>query len=134
MPKRLSNRRQGNAIVELALGLPLLVLLTFGAIEVTNLNYLQQCAADVSYQGALMGMRAGLQTTQVESKMNELLDTLGIEGGTVSIHAIDGASFDDLVTGDHFEVRTIIPVSNLPLFGGFSTFDTIESARFAVKP
>ncbi len=75
--------RQGAATVEFAICLPLIVIITFGAIETANGVYLKQVLTQVAYEGARTATSPGGTQAQAETLCNEILAARGIEGAAV---------------------------------------------------
>ena len=126
--------RRANALVELVVSLPILFLLTFGGIEACNLNHLQQCAVQVSYQGALRGVVSGSTEAEVKALMQALLDARNIEKATITVVGPGGAAFDSLAAGSKFKVTTVIPsADNLPLLSFICNINDLQSDRFAQR-
>ena len=132
--RRLCGNRNGNSLVELVVGFPILFLLTFGSIEASTLNHLQQCATETSYLGALRGIPAGNTEADILFMMNAMLDARGIENATVSVIGLDGTPYDNLASGEKFRVTTTIPAAdNLPMLAMICSIADMESDRFAQK-
>ena len=132
---RCRSPRRGSATVELVAGIPILFLMTFGAIEACNLNHLQQCATETSYQGALTGMAFASSETQVISRMDAMLTAQDITGFELTIEGLDGQSFGQLQSGESFRVTTRIPAAeNLPMLAMIITMPDLVSDRVARKP
>lgn len=129
-----SHRRRGNALVELVVCLPILFVLTFGGIEACNLNHLQQCATQASYQGALKGIAAHTTEAEIRSLLQALLSARGINHPVIAIEGPNGSSYDSLASGDKFRVSTTIPAStNLPMLSVVCRLSDLRSDRFAEK-
>ncbi len=56
---RKSYRKNGSAAVELAVCLPVIVLLTFGAIEGASMAFLRQTLVQTAYEGVKVAARRG---------------------------------------------------------------------------
>ncbi len=132
--KRQRRNRQGNSLVELVVGFPILFLLTFGSIEASTLNHLQQCATETSYLGALRGIPAGNTEADIRNMMTAMLDARDIQNSTIVIQGLDGTPYDNLASGDKFRVTTTIPASdNLPMLAMICSLQDMESDRIAQK-
>ena len=92
----------GMATVELAVCLPLLVLVIFGSIEACNMIFLKQSLTEAAHQGALSAMKKSAVETDVTSRIQAILDARNITASTIVI--ADG-NFAALNTGDVFTVR-----------------------------
>ncbi len=85
MKSHRATRREGVATVELAIVLPVLVSLTFGVIEVTNLIYLKQSLEICAYEGARIALVPGTTPGNVEATCQSLLAARGVQGATITI-------------------------------------------------
>lgn len=92
MPRRLamirarSRRalRRGVATVELAICLPMLFLLVVGAIECSNLIFLQQAMTVAAYESAHVAARVGGLDANAQRRAQEILAARSIAGATVA--------------------------------------------------
>lgn len=131
-----AEHRNGSAVVELVIALPLLFLVVFGSIEACNMNHIQQCATEASYHGALIGLSSGATEADMTAGMSNMLTARGITGGTFTVIGADGlTAFDTLVSGDLFVVTTNIPIEgNLTISGIVGNLPEFGSTRTAMKP
>jgi Flp pilus assembly protein TadG len=67
-------RRAGAAIVELAICLPVLVMVSLAAVEACGLIYLKQSLKIAAYEGARVGVVPGAKAADVQSQCNLILD------------------------------------------------------------
>ena len=126
--------RRGNALVELVVSLPILFVLTFGGVEACNLNHLQGCATQTSYQGALRGITSGSTEADIRNLMEAMLAARNIQNATITIEGANGASFDSLEPGDRFVVSTQIPADdNLPLLSMVCSLTDLRADRYAER-
>lgn len=77
-------RRRGAAVVETALLLPLLVLLAFGSIELSNMVFLKQTLAIAAYEGARAATKPGAATAQADIRIGEVLTSRNVTRYSVS--------------------------------------------------
>lgn len=75
----------GVAVVELAVCLPVLVLLAFASIEATSMIYLKQSLKITAYEGVRISMVTGATNGQVTQQCELILTNRRINGGSVSI-------------------------------------------------
>lgn len=68
-----AGRRRGAAAVETALLLPLLILLAFGSIELSNMIFLKQTLSIAAYEGARAATRPGATAEQANTRVREVL-------------------------------------------------------------
>jgi Flp pilus assembly protein TadG len=81
-----SNRhRQGAAVVELAVTLPVIAILTFGAIEATSLISFRQRLLTAAYEAARTACGPAETSTTGAAAGTSVLTARGINGGSVTI-------------------------------------------------
>lgn len=99
--------RQGAAVVELAIVLPIVFMLLFGTIEICQRLYLKQSVTIAAYEAARVAARQTSDTETVLSAAELLLEQQGIVGGIVRVRDMTRGSnhIDDVETGDEIRVR-----------------------------
>lgn len=137
MPQNQANSkriRRGAAAVELAVSLPVLVLLLFGTIESCTMIFLQQSLEIAAYESARVAILPKVSASDVEATANGILDTRRVHGGKVTIKlvqyseeqggwvSVDVPSFQDAPYGTFIKVEVAAPcnsnaVFNLQFFG-----------------
>lgn len=89
LPKTLRRRyrqaRRGAHIVEMALVLPILIMIVFGIIEFARANQIRQTVKQAAYEGARAGITMDASVTSVQTAANSILTSVGITGGTVTV-------------------------------------------------
>ena len=80
--------RSGAAAAEFAVCLPLVVLITFGAIEAANGIYLKQIVTQAAYEGARVASTAGQTQLEAAAFCQQVLDARGVRDGTISIQPL----------------------------------------------
>ena len=124
--------RFGSAVVELALVLPVLVLIVFGSIEANNAIYLQQVLTEVAYQGALEGVDVSSTEQNVVDRMQDYIDQTSFTGVTFDIVGTDGTDFDDLISGETFRVIVTAPYESMSIgIQAFSGLNDLTATRVA---
>ena len=93
-------RRRGAATVEAALVLPILFLLIFAGWEFARINVIRNTMDNAAYSGARASMLPGTNNTKIEAAVDEVLDAVGIAGGTVAVSPSTITSTTDMVTVD----------------------------------
>jgi Flp pilus assembly protein TadG len=73
--------RRGAALTELAICLPILSIVTLGAIEAANGIYVRQKLVSVAYDLARSASAQGDQSAAIHARANALLKTYGIKNG-----------------------------------------------------
>jgi Flp pilus assembly protein TadG len=104
-------QRKAAAIVELAICLPVLVLIVFGSIEIAGSIFMKQTLTSAAHEGALTGMRLNAQETEIITRVNQILTARGVTGCTTQV-VTDGPAFADLNPGDMFRVEIQNPSAN----------------------
>lgn len=82
---RLRQSRRGAHIVEMALVLPILIMVVFGIIEFARANQIRQTVKQAAYEGARVGITTDATVTTVQARANSILSSVGITGGTVTV-------------------------------------------------
>lgn len=77
--------RRGAATVELAICLPFLVILVFGAIEASNMIFVKQAITAAAYEGARTAIRSESNNGQAISRTQEFIRVRNIRGTSVRI-------------------------------------------------
>jgi len=77
--------KRGTAMVETAILMPLLVLVTFGALELSNMIFLKQSLSIASYEGAKRATSPGVSESQIRSRVQEILGSRGITNATIAV-------------------------------------------------
>ena len=77
------SRRKGLAVVELAVCLPLLLMLTFGAIEAANAIFLKQTLVAAAYEAARASTATGGTEDDGRLKLTEVLAARNVKGSSV---------------------------------------------------
>ena len=98
------NKRLGAAIVEMAICLPVIVLLTFGTIELSSGLFLKQTLTSAAHEGALVGMRLDATEASIRERVELILELREVEDSNITITP-SGSAFDDLESGDTFTIR-----------------------------
>ena len=107
-PNRAGQRRRGVATVELAICLPVILLLVVGAIEGSNFIYLKQAATAAAYESAQTLTRVGGTKAKAESRAAEVLSARSIDQSTITFTPADP---DTVGRGDQVTVSITAPVS-----------------------
>lgn len=118
-------RRDGLAVVELAICLPILVLLLLSTIEACVMLQLKQNLSVTAYEGARIGILPGAQAAVVQQQCEMILDDRGIEAYTVTMSPDPSV----LVVGDMFMVTVSADcVSNSVVGGAFYQGNSISES------
>ena len=98
------NKRLGAAIVEMAICLPVIVLLTFGTIELASGLFLKQTLTSAAHEGALAGMRLDATEASVRDRVELILAVREVEDCVITITP-SGRAFDAMQSGDTFTIQ-----------------------------
>ena len=114
------NDRRGTMAVEAALILPLLLLLTLGAIKYGFLFLKAQQITNAARHGARLAILPDSTTEDVETAIINMMAAANIpvDSGNITIDPVD---ITELAIGDAIEVRVVVPaaivdIMNVPLF------------------
>jgi Flp pilus assembly protein TadG len=102
-------RRRGTATVELAVCLPLLVILALGAIEATNAIFLKERVTAAAYEGARKATTPGKTTDDATTAAQNVLTQFGISGGTITVTPAVGTA---TTAGAQVSVSISVPLSS----------------------
>ena len=118
--RRETGRRRGATAVELALVLPVMLLVTFGAIKYGWLFLRAQQITNAARYGARVAIRADATITEVKTTVTNLL-----AGANIAVNAeeitVTPDDFSTLKVGDAITVEIAIPkarvdIMDVPLF------------------
>ncbi len=101
-------QRRGAATVELAMVLPVMMLLVFGTLEICQRLMIRQTAAVAAYETARLAARRTTTAAQATARGQSLMSDRGISGGTVQITP---NNLTLLPTGGELTVTVLIPVA-----------------------
>ena len=105
---RASQKRRGVATVELAICLPVILLLVVGAIEGSNFIYLKQAVTAAAYESVQTVTRVEGTKAKAESRATEVLSARSIDQSTVSFTP---ANPDTVARGGEVTVSITAPMS-----------------------
>lgn len=109
------DRRSGVAAVELAVCLPILLLLFVGMIEACTMIFLKQSLSIAAYEGMHTALQAEKTAADVEAACDAILTQRRVTGSSV---VCDPGNFENLTPGTFFTVRVSAPTTGnslLPL-------------------
>ncbi len=101
--------RRGTAVVELAITLPVFVLILLGTIETTTMIFLQQSLEICAYQGARVALIPSSTSTKVNSYCATVLTDRKVKSASVSVSP---ANYETLPYGTLIQVQVTAPCSN----------------------
>jgi len=98
--------RCGIATVELAVCLPVVVLLVVATIEACSMVFLKQSLSVAAYEGVRTAITAGATSKDVLTTCNQILKDRHVEGATVTITP---QQFEQLNPGQYVDVSVSAP-------------------------
>jgi hypothetical protein len=126
-----SNSRQGVAVVEVALCLPVLLLVTLLFIEFTNLLFLRQSLKVASYEGIRVAVKQSADLSDVIDVCAAILDSRQVNDYEISVEPED---FTTLPRGELTTVTIEVDKSENQLFGLLlGTSESIVVQSFGLK-
>lgn len=115
VPMNGRSRSEGILLVELAIVLPLLLLLTFGVIEYGWLFLKAQQVTNAARQGARVGATPDATNADVETAVETVLTASGMGGSGYSLVYLPAGGVGDLESGSTFTVTVTVPYSSVRL-------------------
>ena len=119
-PYRRSSRRgattsrRGATTVEMAFVVPIVFMLTFGALEFARVNMVRNTVEDALFEGARQSVLPGATSSKITTKVNAVLATTGVKSATVTV---DPPTI--LTSTQKITVRIRVPMSSnswLPIY------------------
>src|SRR6187399_1097588 len=98
--------RRGVAATELAVCLPIMVLLVIATIEACSALFLKQSLTVAAYEGVRTALEEGATTTNVQTACNQILADRNIKGASISIKPSNIAALNP---GDFIDVTVSAP-------------------------
>ncbi len=109
--------RGGVAAAELAVCLPVVVLLVLATIESCAAIFLQQSLTVAAYEGVRTSIEKGATAANVQSVCNQILSDRRVKGSSVTVKPSNIASLNP---GDYINVTVSAPCApNLPVPAAF---------------
>lgn len=110
------SQRSAVATVELAIVLPVLMILVLGIVESCNLFYIKQSLTIAAYEGARAAITKGMSVSNIGARCNQVLSDRKIASGAIQITP-DPPSGE--VYGTYITVRVQAPYSANTLIPGW---------------
>jgi len=111
--QRKRNRR-GVATTELAVCLPVIVLLVVATVEACSMIYLKQTLSIAAYEGVRTAISNGATVADVRAACDQILDDRQVEGGTVTVKpsnigSLNPGEFVDVTVTAPCDGNTVVP-------------------------
>lgn len=107
--------RRGAALVELAIVLPVLLLLIFGIVEFGQIMFIRHTLINAAKEGAMRATLPGATPEVVTARVRQVLDNGGLTGYDVTVTFTPSTPPGDLAE----TVRVAIAYGDISLIGGF---------------
>lgn len=78
--------RSGSAIMELAICLPVVVMLVFGTLEACSMIFLQQTLTAAAYVGASDGTKCNGSTQKAKTRCEEVIAARRVANATITLN------------------------------------------------
>jgi hypothetical protein len=111
--RRSAGTRRGTAAVELAVCLPILVLVIMGSLECCGMIFLNQSLHIAAYEGARVGIRSDADNADVTARANEILDVRDVQSATIVINPPDVRA---IVSGQTVTITVTAPCDENSIF------------------
>jgi hypothetical protein len=119
------------AASELAVCLPVLVLLVLAMIEACTMIFLKQSLTVASYEGIRVALQPAAETDDVEAACTSVLTDRRVQGGQIEIRP---RNFQNLSPGEYIEVTVSAPAGrNSVIPGSFFRGRTISASATMMK-
>mgnify|MGYP001821520865 CR=1 FL=1 len=82
---RALRKRRGMAVSELAICIPVLVVIVFGSIQMCNVIYLKHAMVTAAYEGSLEIAKSITSNDAVETRVRQVLEARRISNATIEI-------------------------------------------------
>jgi Flp pilus assembly protein TadG len=108
--------RRGVAAAELAVCLPVIVMLVIATIEACSALFLKQSLTVAAYEGVRTALEQGATTTNVQTACNQILADRRIQGAKVSIKpsnigALNPGDFIDVTVSAPCAANSVVPAT-----------------------
>ncbi len=114
--KRCGRRRRGTAAVEFAIVAPLMMLLTFGLIEIGRVMLVKQTATHASRKGARISVRPNAKNDEIRDRVVEELAVFGVDNAIIETEPFD---INQAPPGSPVTVRVRINAADVSWVPGF---------------
>jgi Flp pilus assembly protein TadG len=128
---RRSTRRRGVAASELAVCLPVMVLLVLATIETCTMIFLKQSLTVAAYESVRCSLQPGAVASDVQTTCDGVLTDRRINGGKLTISP---ANFTQLTPGQYVQITVSAPADkNSVIPGSFFKGKTLSATATMMK-
>ncbi|MEE2641388.1 MAG: TadE family protein [Planctomycetota bacterium] len=122
-----SVRRRGIATSELAICLPIIILLTLGVLETCTVIFLKESITIGAYEGARVGIRKQGTNATATLRVTEFLDSRGIVYDSDFV-SFSEPGFDDADDLEHVTVTVVVPCQGNTYTGWIFTGRSVSAS------
>lgn len=126
--KALRDKSRGAVIIEMAVCLPLMLLVVFGCLDVSSGIFRGQTLTSAAHEGALVGVKPNASAQEITDRVDIVLEARGVSEYTMNLETF-GRPFEDLEPGDAFRIELRSTVNN-----SYLTFRSVDAAVTAMRP
>lgn len=123
-----SGVRLGAVIVEMAVCLPLMLLVVFGCLDISRAIFRAQTLTSAAHEGALVGLRPNATLEEVGNRVSTVLRARGVDQFVVNIETF-GTQFESLEAGQPFRIELRSTVNS-----DYITARTISASVTGLRP
>lgn len=116
--RRINKNRDGIAVTECALCVPLIIMFTLFSIEVCSVLFLKETITLAAYEGSRIGIQRGGTDANARTRITQLLDERGVTYKDDAVVEFSDPSFDDAMALEHVTVNVAVPIEG-NLFSGW---------------
>ncbi len=128
---RTRSRRSGVAASELAVCLPVLVLLVLAMIEACTMIFLKQSLTVAAYEGVRTALVSGATAADARTAGERVLSDRRVAGGAI---VVSPANLASIAPGEYIEVTVSAPAnSNSVIPGSFFRGRTLSATAVMMK-
>lgn len=117
--KRKARGRLGAAAIEFAVVAPLMILFTFGLIEIGRFTLVKQSATQATREGARVAVRPSADVSSVVDRVTEELAIMSITSASIEV---DPDPLTVAEPGSQVTVRVRVPIDSVSWVPGFFQF------------
>lgn len=121
-------KSRGAVIVEVAVCLPLMLLVVFGCIEANVGVFRGQTLTSAAHEGALVGLKRNSTEQDIADRVATIMSARGIDQYTLNVETF-GVAFEELDSGDQFRIELSSELNNT-----YITARTVTAAVTALRP
>lgn len=127
--RRAPGDRRGAAVVEFAMIAPLMLLFTFGMIEISRMVMVKNAATQASREGARVAVLPGSESDDVRARVQEELTLMSIDVATIEL---DPEIISNAPPGSNITVRVRVNPEDVSWVPSFLTFTIPEISAISV--